>query len=291
MNPLYITHPVNGILMIAIAIGFGIFLTRRFHMGWRLWFIGGATFIISQVFHLPFNLLVLRPLMENDIIPNLPEELILPMTAILFGLSAGLFEETARYATYRWWAKDARTWRKGIIMGAGHGGIEAIILGLLVLYTFAQMVVLLDVDLTTVIPADQIELAQLQIEAYWSAPWYATLLGAVERAFTIPFHIAASVMVLQVFKRGQIRWLWFAIGWHTTLNAISLYAASTWGPYIAEVIIGLTALINIGIIFALRTPDEEESEDEHLPLPGPISIDELPELETTPEKLDGTRFT
>jgi len=100
-------------------------------------------------------------------------------------------------------------------------------------------------------------------------------------------------MILQVFKRSQIRWLFLAIFWHTALNAVGVYAASIWGPYIAEAIIGLTALINIGIIFALRTDDDEEEEirEEFHPLPAPIIINELPEIDTTPEKLNGTRFT
>lgn len=58
INPLYLTHALNALLMIALPVALGIFLTRRFHLGWRLFFIGAATFILSQVGHIPFNLLV-----------------------------------------------------------------------------------------------------------------------------------------------------------------------------------------------------------------------------------------
>ena len=54
-NILLFSYPLNGLLMITLPIALGIYLTRRFQLGWRLWWIGGATFVISQVGHLPFN--------------------------------------------------------------------------------------------------------------------------------------------------------------------------------------------------------------------------------------------
>ena len=47
-------------------------------------------------------------------------------------------------------------------------------------------------DLATLVPSEQLALAQQQVSAYWSTPLGLSLLGAVERAFTIPFHIACS---------------------------------------------------------------------------------------------------
>ena len=61
---------------------------------------------------------------------------------------------------YRWWAKDARSWRTGLLAGAGHGGIEAIILGILVLYAFIQIIVLQNIGPETVLPAEQLDLAR-----------------------------------------------------------------------------------------------------------------------------------
>jgi uncharacterized membrane protein YhfC len=55
------------------------------------------------------------------------------------GLSAGFFEESARYVVYRWWARDARTWSQGLMLGAGHGGIESILLGFLLAINVAAL--------------------------------------------------------------------------------------------------------------------------------------------------------
>ena len=264
MNILYFTHALNGLLMIGIPTVLSTYLTRRFNAGWRLIWIGAATYVLSQFGHIPFNSL-LKSLLERGILPDLPGQYILLFQAVLFGLSAGLWEEVARYASYRWWAKDARTWGKALVFGSGHGGIEAIILGFFVLFTFVQMVSIRNTDLATLVPADQLVTAQLQVEAYWGAQWYDTLLGAVERVSSIAFHLSASVLVLQCFVRKQMRWLVLAILWHTLLNAMAVYSASVWGIYIAEALIGIFALISIGLIFALRTAEPEPQEKDELP--------------------------
>ena len=48
------------------------------------------------------------------------------LNAIILGLLAGLFEETARYILFKFILPKARTWREGILVGLGHGGAEAV---------------------------------------------------------------------------------------------------------------------------------------------------------------------
>ncbi len=290
MNILYFTYPLDGILMIGLAVGLGLWLTNKFHLNWRLWWIGAATFILSQVGHIPFNA-GLTALFSQGILPSPPANYHLAFNAIVLGLSAGLWEELARYATYRWWAKEARSWRRGLLLGAGHGGIEAIVLGGLVLYTFIRIVSLQGVDLSAVFPADQLELAQAQITAYWSAPWYVSLLGAVERFFTLFAHLALSLLVLQVFTRGQKYWLWLAVIWHTLLDAVTVYTAGQWGFVWSEVALAGFTILNLGLIFILRQPEPiEPASSPESPLPDPHTIPDLPKIEITPDTLDSTRY-
>lgn len=283
---LYLTRIANGVLMITIGIGFGIIISRKFQLGWRLWWIGAATFILSQAGHIPFNYGITW-LSKHSYLPAPPETGLLYVNAILLGLSSGIWEEFARYFMYRWWVKDARTWSKALLAGSGHGGIEAIVLGILVLLAFFQMVAYRNVDISTFVPAEQVANAQLQIQSYWSVPWYETLLGAVERAFALCLHIANSVMVLQVFTRKQFRWVWFAIGWHAVINAVAVIANSTWGPYITEGILGAGAIISVMIIFALRSGEEPiQSTTPLIPL-GPLKINPL---DDSTENIENSRY-
>ncbi len=292
MDLLTITHFLNGFLMMALPIVLGIFLVSKFHLSWKLWLIGGATFIISQIVHLPFNSVALNPLLKS-IQQSLPGAPGLLVTYVMLGLSAGVFEECARYGMFRWWLKDKRSWRVGILAGAGHGGAEAIILGGLVLYYFINLVALRHADLSKLnLTPDQLTAAQQQLQAYWGAAWYATLLGAVERIFTIPFHIMASVVVLQVFSRRpgqqQIGWLGLAILLHTFMDASSGFLSRYWSVYAVEAMLGGLAIVDIFIIFALRQPEPEPPAETPAPQQPPIFTPES--IEETSENLEKTRF-
>jgi uncharacterized membrane protein YhfC len=289
-DPLFITHFLNGLLMFLIPIGLGIFLTRRFNLGWRLWLIGGATFILSQVGHIPFNYAI-SILFEQGILPLPPESMALIFNAVVLGLSAGLWESITRYATYRWWARDARSWSKGVLVGAGHGGVEAIIVGVVVLVTFVNMVVARNMDAAALAQTGQAEALSAQLDAYWNMPAFFPFLGVIERVFAITFHIAVSLMVMQVFTRGRIYWLFLAIAWHSLFDAVAVYTSQILDPVMVEAVLGSFALVSLGIIFALRQGDEDEeellfsSETE-----SPASSPGLPDIEESPENLDQSRF-
>ncbi len=290
MDVLFFTHFLNSLLMIAMPIGLAIYLTRKFHLGARLWWIGAATFVLSQVGHIPFNIFV-QPLFMNrpGIVAMQPatQRLIL---AIFLGLSAGLFEELSRYGMFRWWAKDARSWQKGILTGAGHGGIEAIILGALSLYGFIQLVALRDVDLASRFPADQLALAEQQVRGYWSMAWPASLLGALERFFTIPIHICMAVLVLQTFVRRQGFWVWLAVLFHalidTTAVIVPYYLPGAW----VELFVIFFGLVSIALIFMLRQPEPVDfvvvEETPAKPLP-PVTINPVDE---STNSLNSTKF-
>lgn len=263
MNILYITHPLNALLMILMPVGIGIYLTRRFNLNWRLYWIGGLTFVASQVGHIPFNSYVLNPMLRQ-ILPGFPEGTWQTIVIALFaGLSAGLWEEMARYIAYARFIPEARSWGKGLLFGAGHGGIESVILGFLVFMSFLNLFALRDRDLSQYIPAEQLTLAQQQISAYWSMPWPNSLLGVVERLFTLPLHLACAVLVLQSFTRNQVSWVWLAVTWHMLVDASAVFLAQiwrpfAWGAFAVEGVMGIMALISLGIIFSLRQPEPEE---------------------------------
>jgi uncharacterized membrane protein YhfC len=254
MDILAVTHLLNGILMIAMPTILAIYLLRRWKMGGRIWWIGTATFIISQIGHVPFNWGVGKLLNQTNMVAWNPTTQLI-FNAVFLGLSAGVFEEGARYLVLRLWAKDARSWRNGILFGAGHAGAEAIILGVIVLYAFFQMAALRNADLEKIYTASQVILAQKQIAAYWSSPWYNSLLGALERFFTIPCQIAMAVMVMQVFTRGHIRWLILAIGYHSLLDATAVININYLGVYWTEAAVCGFAILSVIIILVLKKPE------------------------------------
>ena len=84
---------VSALVMIALPLAVAVYLTRRWKLGWGLVFVGGATFLISQGTHIPFNAAVLNPILASlgfgsSGVSGWP----LALAAGLLGLSAGVSE-------------------------------------------------------------------------------------------------------------------------------------------------------------------------------------------------------
>jgi uncharacterized membrane protein YhfC len=273
---LYITFPLAILIDLLVPVALAVWLTRSARRtgkeAWLLVGVGVLTFIGSQVVHIPLNWL----LGKAELISN--NQYLIIRTAVVLGLSAGLCEETARAVGY-WLLKDrAHTWLAALTLGAGHGGIESIIVGALVLLTFVNLVIARSVGAANLgLPIEQVALAEQQIAAYWGQTWHIPLAVAVERLTAITMHLALSVLVLQAFTRRNVLYYVGAVMWHAAVDAGSvLLVANKWGVWTIEGVLALTVIVNLGVIFAFRrSPYDREPEP-------PAVLPDLPPIEFKP---------
>jgi uncharacterized membrane protein YhfC len=243
-------------LMILFPLLLGGWIKRHFGISWTLFGIGALTFILSQVGHIPFNWAT-GLLTGGWGIGLWP----LPLLALAAGLSAGLFEETARWLVLRFWLKQARGWPDALQFGAGHGGAEAIILGLLVVVNLVAMLALTTIDLAALgVPPGEAATVQAGVIQFWQTPWYMSALAGLERLFAIAFHIAMAVLIMRGVMRGQIGYLLAAIAAHTAFNFWAVWGAATVGVVWTEVGLGAMAVGCLGLIVWLRPEMAEQPE-------------------------------
>jgi uncharacterized membrane protein YhfC len=291
---------LSALLIIALPLALGAFLIRRWHLGWGLAFVGAVTFLLSQVAHIPFNGQLLNPLLARlgfGTGAGAPAVGPLAVAAVLLGLSAGVFEEGARFLIYRFWIRRARTYREGVLFGLGHGGAEAIAIGVLAILQHAQAYALRGQDLSTVVPADQVAAAEAALAQYWATPAPIFLLGAVERASALAVQITLAVLVLQAFtRRGGALWLLGAVLWHAAVDAAAVFAGSLWGATQAslpgaiatEILIAAFAVASLVILLRLR-PASADMAIAPPSAPPPVALPK--DAPVRPERLDDTRYT
>lgn len=253
---LVIAFVVEILIMLGAPVALWLFLRRRYRASWGLIAVGALTFVLSQVVHLPLNW-GLGLLGGGRGVALWP----LPAMAAVAGLSAGLCEEGARYLVLRFWRKEARSWAHGLAFGAGHGGIESILLGLLTLIGFVSMLVLRTVGPEALsLSGEMLEQVRSQMEAYWAIPWHLPLLGGLERVFAITMHLAWTLLVLQAVVRKNLLWLGLAVLAHALVDglAVGLMQSGVSPPLIEGVILIMT-LGALAVILALRPrPKGEE---------------------------------
>jgi ABC-2 type transport system permease protein len=231
------TISITGMLLLPILLA--VALRRRHRVYWILFVAGSLTFIGSQVVHLPLN----NWLAQIGVLPESPQLEGAPLwrSALILGLSAGLCEELARaigYAVIRW----ARRTEDGVMLGLGHGGIEAMLFGgVLTAATIGSLLNLQAVDLESLnLTAAQLEAILLQSEQLTSSPLYA-FAPLFERLLAISAQVTLSIIVLQSFSRKRPLMLLVAILYHALIDGLVVYVAmrseNTWYAWLVFILV------------------------------------------------------
>jgi uncharacterized membrane protein YhfC len=252
---LLIGMAVTGVFVVVYPIVLAVVAHRRLNVGWRYLAYGA---IIFFVFQLATRVPAVQ-LIQSAIAEPLKASQALTWTwLVVLALTAGIFEEVGRYVGYRlFMRREDKTWSKAIMYGIGHGGLESVVLvGGLTLFSLINLWNLANGGLTQV-PEDQRALAAQQLQVLNSQPGWAALLSAWERLWTVPIQVAFSVIVLQVFQRGNMIWLLWAVLGHAFVDLVAVGLQQVLGPGLAsslviEGVVALFGLIAIWIIWRLR---------------------------------------
>lgn len=197
----------------------GGWLRRRVGASWWLFAVGASIFTLSQVVHIP-----LLWLLGAIDMPAPPPWLARPVTGLTIGLAAGFCEEWARWAAFRFVLTRHRSYGDALLVGVGHGGIEAVILGAMLGSSLIAAVAFSRAGLDQIgIPAEQLAAAEAGLDRLLGADPLLPLLGVVERGVVIPFHIAMTTLVAYGVRRGRHWPVWLAVLAHTALDAPIVY--------------------------------------------------------------------
>lgn len=253
---------VTLLFVILYPLALAIFVNRRLHVGWRYFGFGALVFFVFQV----ITRVPLVTALGVVLAPQLKASLPFRYTWLLIlVVTAGIFEEVGRYVGYRvLMRRDEKTWRKAIMYGVGHGGLESMLLiGGSLLLTLINVLTISAIGLNG-LPASSRATVIRQFATLNAEPGWLPLLGAWERLWTIPVHIALSVIVLQVFRRRNLGWLWLAILAHALVDGVAVFIPQFLGSSVGvtllvEGIIAVFGLIALWVIWALRDRPQDDT--------------------------------
>lgn len=139
--------------------------------------------------------------------------------SLILGLSAGVFEEVARYLFMRFLMKD-KDWTSGFVFGLGHGGIEALLL----------------------VGIGAISILFSPLVSLYGAEYF---IGGAERFFAISLHVALSIIVLRSVVEKRLIYLFIAILIHglgnSLIGIIPLYLQGKTALFLLEFMIAFIA--------------------------------------------------
>lgn len=246
MLTLYFT--ISVLLMILLPVIIAAVFRRRFHVPWIVFLIGTVTFISSQVVHFPLNDL----LSKLHILPTAGVEdpsISTLQTALVLGLTAGLCEETARAVGF-WLMKKLRSIEEGIMLGLGHGGVESMIFGgVLLAANVSSYLSMVGKDLAEMnMTPTQAELFTNNLQTMINQPFLSAANPLIERLLAMTLHVILTIMVFQAFKRSNVLYYFGAIAYHMLVDAGLVYLAN-FVPNRASLLLLLPVMLLPGLIW------------------------------------------
>ncbi len=228
------------LIVILLPVVFSILLRRQYRVPWLYFFVGVLTFIGAQIVHLPLN----RLLANLGILPEtgVDRGQQLLVTAAVLGITAALTEELARAAGYALVTR-ARHYQDGLMMGLGHGGIESMLLGVLIAAGVSSLTFLAQSgNLLSDLPPEQIALIQQQLDLLANTP-LAMLAPTAERIIALILQVCLSVIVLQAFVRRNWLYIVVAIIIHAFFDFVAVVAVQRFDSvWLLEAILALMVL-------------------------------------------------
>lgn len=214
------TIPVMSIITIAISALIGIAIPVILYIIFRKkganhlpFWVGSITFVL---FALVLEQLVYSVLMKTALWMTISSNVWL--YGIVGGFMAGLFEETGRFVAFKTVLRKKRGNDTNALMyGAGHGGIEAILL------LSVSMVINLIFCLQYNAGVPSQFGGSAEALAIAAMPSSTFLAGGVERIIAVTIHVSLSVLVWFAAKDGKKFWLFpLAILLHLFVDAVAV---------------------------------------------------------------------
>lgn len=124
------------------------------------------------------------------------------------------------------------------MFGVGHEGLESIVVvGVQAVLSVLNMVMLSTINLNQ-LPAAQRQTILQRFAAINAQPVWPHVLAIWERFWSFPLQVALAVIVLQVFRRHQMRWFWLAILFHALIDFVAAALPQAFGHGTGIVLLG-----------------------------------------------------
>jgi len=240
---------VSLIISILMPIALIVYFYKREKISLIAVLIGAIAFVVSQ-------LLLRMPLLSflSTQTWYRAMSLNIAFSAVFLGLTAGLFEEVARYIAMKYFMKNRLSWRNGLAFGIGHGGIEAILL--IGMGMLSNIIISLMINSGTFEGVMSVQLAPEAIEQAKSAlvniPSLDFLAAGYERIMTMIIQIALSIMVLYSVKLKKPVYLIYAILLHGIIDApVIILLSMKLNTWVIEIYV--TACAALGLVYIIKS--------------------------------------
>lgn len=239
---------VSLLIAVGVPILLCIVIRKKYKAKISSFFIGCGTFVFfAMILEQFLHMVVLRGL--GDISSAIMENIWL--YALYGGLAAGIFEETGRFVVMKYMMKKSLSRENALMYGAGHGGVEAIlIVGVTYVSNLILSVMINAGSMDAMFTGELGGQLLTTLTPLATTPTYHFLVGGIERLLAMTLHIALSILVYYAVSAGKTVYYIMAIAIHALTNFTVVVIASYTGILVSELVCALC--VGGAVLLALR---------------------------------------
>ena len=258
-NSTVLAYAIGASATIVLPIIILIVLGVRKKLSVKPMFIGVLAFFVSQVC---LRIPILSVLSTQSWFKAFATDHTVLYLVLIGGLTAGLFEESARYIGTKCFLKKQRDYQDAISFGLGHGFCEAIIItGLTFINYLIYCIMINNGSFSTIAKAMPGTTSQQLVSLLSAATAGSIFIGVLERVFAVTYHIFATILIFKGINEHKIGYYFLAILAHTILNAGTALLSQYVNTWVGEAFLLLFAafalfyIIKQKNVFAVRNRD------------------------------------
>ena len=251
---------VIGLLAFALPIGYAVWLRKKKGADVLPFFVGCLIFVVFA--------LVLEPQLHKVALkaPFIVSNIW--VYCLYGGLAAGVFEEVGRYVGMRFlMKKKSRRPVNALMYGAGHGGIEAMILVGLNLISYAVIAMAFQAGASWPVTAMGGESnLNLVLQSVMATSTSMLPVALLERILAITLHVSLSVVVYAGVVRHKVWYLLAAILGHMVVDSAVLAVNTLTGKiWLSELVCAVLVVVITALAIRLYKSLKKEADATAVP--------------------------
>jgi len=269
---LLVTYVLIILIEVGLPVGLGVWLLRKYKSLWVLLVTGVAAYALAELIHIP-ALNGIQTLFNNGTLAVPPTKWLPLVNGLIVGALTGILENITRWVGFKINGKNSKPFRSAMALGLGHGGIQLIMVGILLAINLSTVLFYnAGAQIAKGVSAATVQSYLAQIQSYWASPWYYGALNLFEHLATFVSQFVITVMVWRAVSKHQPLWLLWAVLYQTVNEGITTFLSGmNWGLWEIEGIIALFLLLNLLLMYFFwndegglesENDDEEDDEDE-----------------------------
>ncbi|MCA9579064.1 MAG: YhfC family glutamic-type intramembrane protease [Polyangiales bacterium] len=251
-------------------------LVRREPLPWALFGAGMLAFVFAEVAQMGASNL-LASLQAEQLVPVPTREGARRVSFILIGVFTGLTLEPLRWFVLSRYTPGYRSQRAALLVGAGAGAMEGILMGAVVLIMLVLALVFHGETLDSLTAAGLSGRAAikvgLRVVAWWDSSPLGAILAAAEALVRLAFQVGCTCVVMVGVRRRAPGWLLLAVltdAAYEVANAWASDPSSGLGDWAAFGVVATGLPLAFGMIALGRTMAQQDGALEH---PAPLAGD------------------